>query len=247
MACAIRVPAPEPAPAGGGVRPAGPRKPASIAANILAADLACLGHEVAVAVRSGANRVHVDVMEFGAGGVSVAPPVCRALRRVTRAPLEVHLLVKPCERLVAAFAESGADLLVVHPEACEDVRRTGAAVRGHGCAVGVAVAVGTPLDVLDGLVEGVDVVLVTGALPGEGERCAPATLRWLRGLRERISARAPAAGLAVEGGVDAVNGPALVAAGADELVVESARCRSDDPATNIAALRRALRDGDLRS
>jgi ribulose-phosphate 3-epimerase len=233
---------------GGAAEPDAPRAAATrIAANILAADLACLGHEVAVAVRSGADRVHVDVMEFGAAGVSIAPLVCRALKRVARAPLEVHLLVKPCERLVAAFAEAGADLVLFHPEASEDVRRTGAAVRKHGCAVGLAVAAGAPLDALDGLLDGIDVVLVTGAAPASGRRLAPATLRWIRALRERVSALRPRVTISVEGGIDAESGAALAAAGADELVVESARCRSADHAANIAALRRALTERGLRA
>ncbi len=221
---------------------AGAGAPARIAANILAADLACLGHEVAVAVRSGADRVHVDVMELGAGAISVGPRVCRALRRVTAAPLEVHLLVKPSEPLVAAFAEAGADLVLFHPEACEDVRGTGAAVRRHGCAVGLALAAGAPLDGLGALLDGVDVVLVTGASPRVGAPFAPATLRWVRALRERISARHPEVAVSVEGGVDAGNGPALADVGVDELVVESARCRLDGDAPNIVELRRTLGD-----
>jgi len=216
-------------------------EPARIAANIVAADLACLGHEVAAAVRSGADRVHVDVMEFGAGAASAGPRICRALRKVTGAPLEVHLLVKPSEALVAAFAEAGADLVVFHPEACDDVRGTGAAVRRHGCAVGLALAAGAPLDGLGALLDGVDVVLVTGASPRAGAPFAPATLRWLRALRERISARHPEVAVSVEGGVDAGNGGALADAGADELVVESPRCRAGGDATNIVALRRTLR------
>jgi len=226
---------PEDAVAGGG-QPA-----ARIAANILAADLACLGHEVAVAVRSGADRVHVDVMDLGASAVTVAPLACRALKRVTRAPLEVHLLVKPTERLVAAFAEAGADLVAFHPETSEDVRRTGAAVREHGCEVGLALAAGAPLDVLDGLLGDVDLVLVTGAAPGlAGERLAPATLRWIRALRQRLSAEGPGVAISAEGGVDARNGAELIAAGVDVLVVESARCGPGDRAANITALRHAL-------
>ncbi len=244
MACVTPVPGRGATRDGRAVEPAaaGAGKPeARIAANILAADLACLGHEVAVAVRSGADRVHVDVMDFGAAAVSVAPLVCRALKRITRAPLEVHLLVKPSERLVAAFADAGADLVVFHPEACEDVRRIGALVRGHGCAVGLAVAAGSPLDALDGLLDGVDVVLATGAAPAAGDRLVQPTLRWIRALRERVSARHLDVALSVEGGIDAGNGAALVAAGADVLVVESAKCRASDRAANITALRRTLR------
>ncbi len=209
-----------------------------IAANILATDLACLGHEVASAVRSGADRVHVDVMDVGGADATVAQGVCRALKRVTAAPVEVHLLVKPAERLVAAFGDAGADLLVFHPEASEDVRRTGAVAREHGCEVGLALAAGTPLDVLDGLLGEVDLVLVTGAIGPGGERPAAAVLRWIRALRGRLAAEGRQIGIEVDGGVDAHNAAELIAAGADVLVVETARCRSGDRAGTIAALKR---------
>jgi ribulose-phosphate 3-epimerase len=209
-----------------------------IAANILAADLACLGHEVAAAVRSGADRVHVDVMELGASGVTIAPRVCRALKTVTGAPLEVHLLVKPAERLVAAFADAGADLVVFHPEASDDVRRTGAVARARGCEVGLALAAGTPLDVLDGLLGGVDLVLVTGATPPGDDRPAAGVLRWIGALRRRLAAQGRKIAIEVDGGVDARNAAELVAAGADVLVAECGRCRSNDHAGTIAALKR---------
>lgn len=209
-----------------------------IAANILAADLACLGHEVAAAVRSGADRVHVDVMESGGSDVTVARRVCRALKTVTGAPLEVHLLVKPAERLVAAFADAGADLVVFHPEASDDVRRTGAVAHAHGCQVGLALAAGAPLDVLDGLLGEVDLVLVTGATRPGGEPTSPLVLRWLRALRGRLAAQGRTIAIEVDGGVDARNAAELVAAGADALVVESGRCRSTERAGTIAALKR---------
>ncbi|HET8538505.1 MAG TPA: hypothetical protein VFL83_01405 [Anaeromyxobacter sp.] len=216
----------------------GPR----IAANILAADLACLGHEVAAAVRSGADRVHLDVMELGVRDVTVAPFVCRALRRVTRTPLEVHLLVKPAERLVAAFAEAGADLVVFHPEASDDVARTAACVREHGCKLGIALAAGTPLDVLDAVPGGADLVLVTGATEGSaGGRIAPRVARWIRALRERVTAGGADVRIAIDGGVDLENAAELVAAGADTLVVESARCRPAERVATIAALKRGSR------
>lgn len=209
-----------------------------IAANILAADLACLGHEVASAVRSGADRVHVDVMELRGSDLAVASRVCRALKTVTGAPLEVHLLVKPAERLVAAFADAGADLVVFHPEASDDVRRTGAVARAHGCQVGLALAAGTPLDVLDGLLGDVDLVLVTGAARPGGEPPSAFALRWIRALRGRLAAQGRTIAIEVDGGVDARNAAALVAAGADALVVESGRCRSTERAGTIAALKR---------
>lgn len=212
-----------------------------VAARLLATDLACLGHEVAAAVRSGADSVHVDVMDPDCGPHgAVCPRVCRALKRVTRAPLEVHLLVKPTERLVSAFAEAGANVLAFHPETSDDVGRTVAAVKGHGCEAGLALAAGTPLEVLEGLLDEIDLVLVTRAAPGlDGERFMPSALRWIRTLRERISARGSHVAVSVDGGVDLDNAAELLDAGADTLVVETALCRSNDRAATIAALKGA--------
>jgi ribulose-phosphate 3-epimerase len=234
MACATPIP--------GRGAPRGEARP-RIAAHILAADLACVGHEVAAAVRSGADLLHVDVMELAGPAVTVAPLVCRALKRVTRAPLEVHLLVRPDERLVAAFAAAGADLIAFHAEASDDVARTAAAVRGHGCAVGIALAAGAPLDVLAPLGGDLDEVLVTGACPGgRGAALAPGVLGWLRALRRRLDAARGGVAIAVDGGVDVANAVALAAAGAGALVVESARCGATDRAEAIGALRAALGD-----
>jgi ribulose-phosphate 3-epimerase len=233
MVCATPMP-------GRGEGPGGARPP-RIAANILAADLACVGHEIAAAVRAGAELVHVDVMDLGGAGVTVAPLVCRALKRVTRAPLEVHLLVQPAERLVAAFAAAGADLVVFHPEASDDVARTAALLRSHGCAVGIALAAGSPLDVLDPLAGAIDEIVVTGVAGGRAaDRVAAPVLRWLRALRGRLVARHGVVAVCVDGGVDAANAAELVAAGADALVVESAGCRAQDRADAVAALRRVL-------
>lgn len=210
-----------------------------VAARILAADLACLGHEAAAAIRSGADRVHVDVMELGGGaGMSVAPRVCRALSRVARAPVEVHLLVKPLEPVVAAFAEAGGDAIAFHPEASDDVRRTAALVRAHGCEVGIAVAAGTQLADLDPLLDEVDLLLVTWAAPGlHGEPLMPLALRWIHALRAHACAARRPVAISVDGGVDLTNARALVEAGADTLVVESALCRATDRAGTIAALK----------
>jgi ribulose-phosphate 3-epimerase len=235
MACAIPRPGRgEPRGDAGAARP-------RIAAHILAADLACVGHEVAAAVRSGADLLHFDVMELGGAAGTAAPLACRALKRVTRAPLEVHLLVKPDERLIAAFAASGADRIAFHPEASDDVLRTAAAVRGHGCAVGIALAAGAPLDALELLRGQVDEVLVTGACRGDGGAAiGPGVLGWLRALRRRLGAPLRGVAIAVDGGVDPSNAAALVEAGAGALVVESARCGARDRAEAIAALRGVL-------
>jgi ribulose-phosphate 3-epimerase len=197
-----------------------------VAARILAPDLPCLWHELAVAVRSGVDRVHVDVMGGGTADVTVGPLAWRALRRVTRVPFEVHLLVRPDERVIAAFAEAGAEAIAFHPEASEDVGRTLALVRAHGCQAGLALAPGTPLSVVERLAPALDLVVVTWAAPGlEGQHCSPPALHWIRALRSRLDALDRRVMIAVDGGVGPDTVDELVAAGADTLVLESASCR----------------------
>jgi len=209
-----------------------------VAARILATEPACLGHEIAAALRSGADRLHVDVMELSEVDVTVGPRACRVLKRLGRAPVDVHLLVRPVEPRVAAFAAAGVDVIAFHPEATDDPRRTAALVRAHGCRVGLALAPGTPLQVLDGLLELIDLVLVTWPAPGEhGERLGPWTLRFIRALRARFDAARREVGISVDGGIDEGNAIALLEAGVDTFVVQSALCRSTDRAATIVALK----------
>jgi ribulose-phosphate 3-epimerase len=208
-----------------------------VAARILAPDLPCLWHELAVAVRSGVERVHVDVMGAGTADVTVGPLAWRALRRVTRVPFEAHLLVRPDERVIAAYANAGAEAIAFHPEACEDVARTLALVKAHGCQAGLALAPGTPLDLVEEHASALDLVLVAWAAPGlDGQHCPPPALEWIRALRSRLDALGHRVTIAVDGGVGPDTVDELVAAGADTLVVESASCRPP------AALRAAARE-----
>jgi ribulose-phosphate 3-epimerase len=196
-----------------------------LAARIVAPDLACAGREVAAAVRAGAERVHLDVMGGLPADVATSRLACRALRRVTGAPVEAHLMVKPSPELVAALAEGGADTIAFHPEDCEDVRRAVALVKEHGCAVGLALAAGCALDSIEGVLGEVDLVLVTSATPGlDGQKFMPAALRWIRALRARLAAADRRVGISVDGGVAADNAAELVAAGADTLVVDPIPC-----------------------
>lgn len=213
-------------------------RPPRVAARILAADLACLGHEVAAAVRSGADLVHVDVMELDSVQKSVGPRMCAALRRVTRAPLEIHLMVKPADGVLAAYAGAGGDLITFHPEASEDVHRTVLGLKERGCKVGLAVAPDEPLRVLDPLLDEIDEVLVTWVSPGpDGKGVDPGALRKIRALREHIRAAGVEVTISVDGGVDVDNAAELVDAGADTLVVGAAMCRSTDRAATIVALK----------
>ncbi len=209
-----------------------------VAASILAADFALL-QEVASAVRSGADLLHVDVMDHQCvPNLTVGPLVCAALRRITRVPLDVHLMVKPVDAFVRAFAKAGADAITFHPEASQDVRRTVMLVKEHGCSVGLALNPATPLCVLDHLLGDLDLVLLTSVSPGfDGQRFMPSALRNIRALREQISARGRHVSIAVEGGVGADTAAELLQAGADTLVAGSVLLGSNDHAGTIAALK----------
>jgi ribulose-phosphate 3-epimerase len=210
-----------------------------VAARILAADIACLGHEVTAAVRSGADLVHVDVMDQETvPNPAVGPLVCSALRSVSRAPLEIHLMVKPVDNFVAAFADAGADAITFHPEATDDVRRTVERVKERGCRAGIALNPSTPLSAVDDLLADIDQVLFMWASPGfDGGRFLPSALPRIRALRERIAASGHEVAISVEGGVEADTAAELLRAGADTLVVGAALCRSTDRAGTIAALK----------
>ncbi len=208
-----------------------------VAASILADDFACLT-EVDAAVASGADVVHVDVMdEHDVPSLTVGPYVCAALRSVTRAPICVHLMVKSVDALVPTFADAGADAITFHPEASGDVRRTLRRVREHGCKAGLAFNPTTPLCVLEEVLDDVDVVLVTWVSPGiDGQRFMPLALRRIRLLRELIDFSGREVALAVDGGVRPDTAARILEAGADTLVAGSAFFGSSEFARTVAAL-----------
>jgi ribulose-phosphate 3-epimerase len=210
-----------------------------VAASILFADFTRLGEEVMAAVRAGADWVHVDVMDHHyVPNLTVGPLVCEALRPLTGAPIDVHLMVKPVDVLVPAFAKAGADLVTFHPEATDDVQRTTMLVKEHGCKVGLALNAATPIDVLDGVLQELDMVVVTSVTPGSGGQCfTPSAFAKIRAVRERIAGTGRAITLEVDGGVNAENAAEMVRAGADVLVAGSALFASGDYAAAVAALK----------
>jgi ribulose-phosphate 3-epimerase len=215
-----------------------------IAPSILSADFARLGAEVDAVVAAGADLVHFDVMDnHYVPNLTIGPLVCSALRRYgVSVPIDVHLMVKPVDRIVPDFAAAGATYISIHPEATEHLDRSLALIREHGCKSGLVFNPATPLDWLDHVLDKVDLVLVMSVNPGfGGQRFIDAVLPKIEMLRKRIDATGRAIRLEVDGGIKVDNIARVAAAGADTFVAGSAIFESDDYAATIAALRRELR------
>ncbi|MBK7252148.1 MAG: ribulose-phosphate 3-epimerase [Gammaproteobacteria bacterium] len=214
-----------------------------IAPSILSADFARLGEEVDAVLAAGADLVHFDVMDnHYVPNLTVGPVVCEALRRhgVT-APIDVHLMVRPVDRIVPDFAQAGATYISFHPEASEHVDRTIELIREHGCRPGLVFNPATPLDWLDYTLAKLDLVLIMSVNPGfGGQRFIPSALAKLREARRRIEAGGREVRLEIDGGVKIDNVAAIAAAGADTFVAGSAIFGSGDYAATIAAMRERI-------
>lgn len=218
-------------------------QPAWIAPSILSANFATLGAEVDAVLQAGADVVHFDVMDnHYVPNLTVGPVVCEALRKhgVT-APIDVHLMVSPVDRIVPDFAAAGATFISFHPEAVDHVDRTIELIREHGCRPGLVFNPATPLDYLDYTLEKLDLVLIMSVNPGfGGQKFIPSALRKLRAARERIEANGREVRLEIDGGVKADNIGEIARAGADTFVAGSAIFGSKDYAATIAAMRREI-------
>ncbi|MCB9653579.1 MAG: ribulose-phosphate 3-epimerase [Deltaproteobacteria bacterium] len=197
-----------------------------IAASILSADFAELKREVTSVVDAGAEWIHFDVMDnHYVPNLTVGPLVCAAIRPHVSNPIDVHLMVKPVDRLVGDFAEAGANIISFHPEASDHVDRTIELIRSHGCQAGLVLNPATPICVLDHVLEKLDLVLVMSVNPGfAAQKFIPEALRKLSAIRARIDAREPARPirLEIDGGVKPDNIEAIARAGADTFVSGSA-------------------------
>ena len=217
-------------------------KEVRIAPSILSADLACLARAVAEVVEAGADWIHVDVMDgHFVPNLTFGMPIVAALRRVTRLPLDVHLMIEAPERYLEAFARAGADRLIVHVEACPHLHRVIQGIRGLGLRAGVALNPATPLSALEEILPDVDQVLIMTVNPGfGGQAFIERMLEKVRRARRMIDALGRPIELEVDGGVGPENAPALVEAGATVLVAgASIFAAPEGPAEALRRLREA--------
>jgi len=214
-----------------------------IAPSILSADFARLGEDVQAVLDAGADIVHFDVMDnHFVPNLTIGPLICEALRKHgIEAPIDVHLMVEPVDRIIPDFAKAGANYITFHPEASRHIDRSLALIREEGCKAGLVFNPATPLDCLNYVVDKVDMVLLMSVNPGfGGQKFIPAALDKLREARKIIDQSGLDIRLEIDGGVKVDNIGEIAAAGADTFVAGSAIFGSDDYATTIAAMKESI-------
>jgi ribulose-phosphate 3-epimerase len=213
-----------------------------IAPSILSADFARLGEEVRAVAAAGADLIHFDVMDnHYVPNLTVGPLVCAALRPHVQLPLDVHLMVRPVDRLVTDFAKAGANIISFHPEASEHVDRTIALIKENGCKAGLVLNPATPLSYLDHTLDKLDLVLLMSVNPGfGGQQFIASVLPKIEEVRRRIRAIGKPVWLEVDGGIKTDNIAQVARAGADTFVAGSAIFGAKDYARTIADMRAQL-------
>jgi ribulose-phosphate 3-epimerase len=218
-----------------------------LAPSILSADFAHLAEQVARAQEGGATLVHVDVMDgHFVPNITLGPPVVKSLRKVTRLPLDCHLMIENPDEYIPAFADAGADWISVHQEACVHLNRTLQHIRDHGARAGVVINPATPVQSLTEVLEMVDYVLVMSVNPGfGGQKFLPSSLHKMRHLAEIRSQRNLNFRIEVDGGVALDTVVEVVRAGAEILVAGNAVFGKGDPKTNAEQLLKAASEATL--
>ena len=213
-----------------------------IAPSLLSADFSRLGEEVRAVVAAGADMIHFDVMDnHYVPNLTIGPLVCAAIKPHTSVPIDVHLMVKPVDRIVPDFANAGASIISFHPEASEHVDRTIGLIHDHGVKAGLVFNPATPLDWLMHVIDKLDLVLIMSVNPGfGGQRFIPYVLDKLRAVRSRIDASGRDVWLEVDGGIRVDNIGDCARAGADTFVSGSAIFSTPDYKATIAAMRSEL-------
>lgn len=216
-------------------------RPTLIAPSILSADFARLADEVAAVERGGADLLHVDVMDgHFVPNLTVGPPIVESLKKVTKLPLDCHLMMTNADAFIEEFASAGADYLTVHVEACTHLHRTIEAIKERGVKAGVTLNPATSLHTIEEILSEVDLVLIMSVNPGfGGQKFIPSSLQKIITARQMIDRQRSHALLEVDGGIKVDNAAQILAAGANVLVAGSAIFTSRDYAATIAALRAA--------
>jgi len=213
-----------------------------IAPSILSADFSRLGDEVNAVAAAGADLIHFDVMDnHYVPNLTIGPLVCEALRPHTQLPIDVHLMVKPVDRIIPDFVKAGANIISFHPEATEHIDRTIGLIKEHGCKAGLVFNPATPLDYLDYVLDKLDLVLIMSVNPGfAGQKFIPTALDKLRAVRELIDKSGRDVWLEVDGGIKTDNIAQAARAGADTFVAGSAIFEAADYQSVIKKMRAEL-------
>jgi ribulose-phosphate 3-epimerase len=219
-----------------------------LAASILSADFARLGEHVHAASEGGASVIHVDIMDgHFVPNLTIGPPVVKSLRKVTKLPLDSHLMIENPDEFIPVFADAGIDWISVHQEACRHLNRTLHLIKSHDCLAGAVINPATPVDTLDEVLDIVDYVLVMSVNPGFGaQKFIPSTLHKMRRLAEIRRERGLNFRIEVDGGVALDTVAEVVRAGAEILVAGNAVFGSGDPKKNAEELMRAATEAALQ-